>query len=202
MGPRLDGGGQRARANLLPADGIDQARRVHGLEPHPLAGLSGDVNLDICPPSLQGPCIIDAGRVHGLGPMVAPNILDSIPALDGVGDRPLVYVTLGTVFNRNVDLFRTPGRGVPACRRGDHPGREGHGPGHPRTQPPNVRVEQFVAVDGIENHGATPAQYGFDRISLVTPPLSRGRNPLRPAGLILWRAQPPGRAKIDSVVDG
>jgi UDP:flavonoid glycosyltransferase YjiC (YdhE family) len=116
-----------------------------GLEPHPRAGLYGDVYLDICPPSLQGPGIDGADRVQRVRPLLAENMQDSVPWLDRVSDRPVVYVTLGTVFNRNAGVFRTLLAGV--CEQEvdviTTVGRDAD-PAILGPQPPNVRVEQFV----------------------------------------------------------
>lgn len=69
-----------------------------GLEPDPLAGAYRGAYVDICPPSLQSEAPPPDVAVHRLRPLE-----------QSAGERtepPLVYVTLGTVFNR-VDLFRT-----------------------------------------------------------------------------------------------
>lgn len=65
-----------------------------GLEPDPLAGAHRGTYVDICPPSLQPP---PAPRLQRLR-------LATAPPPDRSASRPLVYVTLGTIFNR-VDLF-------------------------------------------------------------------------------------------------
>jgi UDP:flavonoid glycosyltransferase YjiC (YdhE family) len=62
--------------------------------------------VDICPPSLQIPGFTET--VTAVSARYTPwNPADDLPAalLDRQGDRPLVYVTLGTVFGR-VDVFR------------------------------------------------------------------------------------------------
>jgi UDP:flavonoid glycosyltransferase YjiC (YdhE family) len=121
--------------------------REQGLEPHPRAGLYGDVYLDICPPSLQAPTIGAVEAVQLVGPPRQSRgaAVAAVPLLDDLGGRPIVYVTLGTVFNRNVDLFRTL---VGAVRDEDVDvivtvGRD-NDPSALGEQPANVRVERFV----------------------------------------------------------
>jgi MGT family glycosyltransferase len=108
-------------------------------------GLYGDVYLDICPPSLQGADLGGAGRVQRVGPLAAGNLQGSVPWRKREGDRPLVYVTLGTVFNRNAEVFRTLLAGVRE-QDVDVIATVGHDadPASLGPQPPNVRVEQFV----------------------------------------------------------
>jgi UDP:flavonoid glycosyltransferase YjiC (YdhE family) len=71
-----------------------------GVEPDPLAGAFRGAYVDICPPSLA------------VGLAGEPSILQMLRPVDAGArapeprDRPLVYVTLGTVFNR-VETFRT-----------------------------------------------------------------------------------------------
>lgn len=67
-----------------------------GLEPDPLAGAYRGTYVDICPPSLQSPP--PAPRLQRL------RLATAAPP-ERSAARPLVYVTLGTIFNR-VDLFR------------------------------------------------------------------------------------------------
>jgi UDP:flavonoid glycosyltransferase YjiC (YdhE family) len=81
-----------------------QARQ---LELHPLAGLMKHLYIDPCPPALQSPEIADVATVQQLRP---------IAVREDVGERPswlrelphdqTVYVTLGTIWNTDIDLFR------------------------------------------------------------------------------------------------
>ena len=78
--------------------------------PNPgVGGLGGELYLDICPPGIQRPGIADLPRVQPLRPVgfddapdaVLPTWLDPLPA------RPLVYVTMGTEFNKKPEIFRS-----------------------------------------------------------------------------------------------
>ena len=89
---------------VLGDDGVAAAARgarrywqEAGLSPHPRAGLWEHLYLDICPPSLQQ-----------IGPPGAPLVQlvrpgERTPSTPN--ERPLVYVTLGTVYARG-DVFR------------------------------------------------------------------------------------------------
>jgi UDP:flavonoid glycosyltransferase YjiC (YdhE family) len=94
--------GQRIGAALAPL------WRERGLEAPPLAGLFRRLHLDPCPPSLQGPRLVDGPKL-----LLRPVAYDSAPESE-VPDwlrvrsvRPTVYLTLGTVpaFNRAPELF-------------------------------------------------------------------------------------------------
>ena len=97
-------------AALLRAAG--QAAAPHwqarGLEPHPLAGLLRHLYIDICPPSLQTAEITSVPVVQSLRPVTAALATAPVPDwLAALPDRPLVYLTLGTLFNRDLRVFTT-----------------------------------------------------------------------------------------------
>jgi len=96
---------QHSFGRLLPYDCLEFAEPETailwerlGLEPAPLSGVYRGPYIDICPPSFQ-----DAA------PPAGTRVLHLRPAIPGEGDptwrerlprgRPVVYVTLGTVFN-------------------------------------------------------------------------------------------------------
>jgi UDP:flavonoid glycosyltransferase YjiC (YdhE family) len=81
--------------------------RARGLEPDPLAGLFRHLYVDTCPPSLQNPEIELIAAVQALRPAAAERSTGEPPAwLDRLGGMPIVYVTMGTIWNRDLDLFR------------------------------------------------------------------------------------------------
>jgi UDP:flavonoid glycosyltransferase YjiC (YdhE family) len=103
---------QHSFGRLLPHACLERAAPLTaplwerlGLEPDPLSGEYRGPYIDICPPSFQDAAPPDDTRVLHLR-----------PAARGAGDpawrerlareRPVVYVTLGTVFN-DADRFRT-----------------------------------------------------------------------------------------------
>ena len=80
--------------------------RARGLDPHPVAGLFEHLYVDTCPPSLQNPEIASLTAVQPLRAAAAEMITATAPEwLERLGGRPIVYVTMGTVWNRTVDLF-------------------------------------------------------------------------------------------------
>lgn len=133
-----------AFGRLLPAPRVARAResmadlwRAHGLEPRPYAGTYDHLYVDIYPPTLQANDTAHLGSVQLVRPA------DPI-ATDDAAER-LIYVTLGTVFNHDLELFRVA---VEAARElgtrvvvtlglGQDPAALG-------PQPPHVTVEEFI----------------------------------------------------------
>src|SRR4051794_31964425 len=83
----------------MAADVLAPLRRVAGLEPDPLAGAYRGSFVDICPPALRTPLPDRPVHTHALRPVDAPE------QAARAGDRPVVYATLGTVFN-DLAIFR------------------------------------------------------------------------------------------------
>jgi UDP:flavonoid glycosyltransferase YjiC (YdhE family) len=123
----------------------------HGLTPHPLGGLYRHLYLDVCPPSLQS---ADAGMpnavqrirtVETAAPQATPP-----PWLDALRDLPTVYITFGTIYNRNLDLFRTLLDGLRdeqlqvVVTVGTH-----MDPAALDPQPPNVHIHRYVPQELI-----------------------------------------------------
>ena len=80
--------------------------RARGLEPHPLAGLFEHLYVNTCPPSLQNSEIASLRAVHDLRPAAPEMTQIARPEwLDRLDGLPIVYVTMGTIWNRDVDLF-------------------------------------------------------------------------------------------------
>jgi UDP:flavonoid glycosyltransferase YjiC (YdhE family) len=78
--------------------------------PNPgVGGIHGELYLDICPPKIQRPEIANVEHVQPVRPMG----FDASPKRDlptwvaDLPERPTVYVTMGTVFNESVEVFRT-----------------------------------------------------------------------------------------------
>ena len=81
--------------------------RARGLEPDPLAGLFRYLYVDPCPPALQNPEIADIAAVQRLRPTAGEaHVAERSAWLDDLPHRPNVYVTLGTVWNTDLDVFR------------------------------------------------------------------------------------------------
>ena len=131
-----------------------------GLDPHPRAGLWEHLYIDVCPPSLQH----NAPQGAPAAQLVRPG--ERTPAARPVG-RPLVYVTLGTVYARN-DVFKSIIDGL-ACEPidvvvtiGTHGDPDALGPA-----PDNVRVERFIpqheilpACSAVITHGGAGSMLG------------------------------------------
>ena len=77
----------------------------HGLAPHPLGGFYRYLYLDVCPRSLQVPEAVP-GAVQSIRTVETRAPETRLPWLDALRSRPVVYITLGTVYNHNLDVFR------------------------------------------------------------------------------------------------
>ena len=141
---------------VLAAAGSASARhwRDRGLEPHPLAGLFRDLYIDPCPPALQSDEIGQLRAVQRLRPAsVEVEAADPPVWLTALPDRPTVYVTLGTVWNTDLDVFRLL---INALRSDDlnlivTVGR-GNDPKDLGRQPDNVIICDFVPQHQILAH--------------------------------------------------
>jgi UDP:flavonoid glycosyltransferase YjiC (YdhE family) len=94
---------------LLEAAGAAAAQhwRARGLDPHPLAGLFRYLYVDPCPPAFQNPEIADIAAVQPMRPAAGEvQVKGRPPWFDDLSHRPNVYVTLGTVWNTDLDVFR------------------------------------------------------------------------------------------------
>lgn len=134
-----------AVAHPFPQTAIDRASaamealwEAQGLQPRPHAGIHEHLYVDIYPPSLAVSGHPPGTSVHAVRP--AP-VVTAAPE----GGEPLVYVTFGTVFSRDLSAHRavldgirdlpirvlvTLGPGTDAAALGE--------------QPPNVEVAEFV----------------------------------------------------------
>ncbi len=81
--------------------------RARGLEPHPLAGVFRYLYVDPCPPVLQNPEIADVAAVQPMRPAAGEvQVTERSAWLEDLPHRPTVYVTLGTIWNTDLDVFR------------------------------------------------------------------------------------------------
>jgi UDP:flavonoid glycosyltransferase YjiC (YdhE family) len=138
-------GGGLLRASR-PVAALDALRAEHGLAPDPeLEALDRHLVLSPYPPSLRDPADPLPATAHGYraaeAPGAVPPVIAALP--DG---RPVVYVTLGTIFNtESGDLFarvlagvrELPVEVVVTVGRSMDPAEVG-------PQPANVHVERYV----------------------------------------------------------
>jgi UDP:flavonoid glycosyltransferase YjiC (YdhE family) len=133
-----------AFGRLLPGPRVARAResmaelwRAHGLEPRPYSGTYDHLYVDIYPPSLQTG---DSAHLAAVQP-----VRPADPLAHDDSAEPLVYVTLGTVFNDDLELFLVA---VEAARELGIRVVVTLGPGNDPAvlgpQPSHVRVEQFI----------------------------------------------------------
>ena len=117
----------------------------YGLEPDALGGLYRNLYLEVCPACLQiGHAVttdVQELRAFESVPSAGPKPawLDALPAL------PTVYVTLGTMYNKNLDVFRIVLDGLRGKELsiivtvGKQNDADVFGP-----QPDNVQIRRFV----------------------------------------------------------
>ena len=134
---------------------VDPLWRGEGLDPDPYAGAFRGLFVDLAPPSFawEQP----RGKVVRLRPVpgtaeVAPGWLDEL-------EQPLVYVTMGTVFNQP-ELFRPlldglNGHGSALVTVGRNVEPEDLGP-----LPPRVRVERFVPQAHVLRRATAVVSHG------------------------------------------
>jgi len=99
---------------LIPRDlliAAGTATAVHwsarGLEPHPLGGAFRHLYVDPCPPALQNPEIADIAAVQPMRPAAGePQTAKRSEVFDLLPPGPVVYLTLGTIWNTALDVFR------------------------------------------------------------------------------------------------
>ena len=158
-------------SSLLRAAGEAAAPhwRARGVEPHPVAGLFRYLYIDTCPPSLQSPEIASVAAVQRLRPAAAqlPDV-DPPEWLDRLDFAATVYMTMGTVWNRNLDIFRTV---IDAVRDQDIAlivtvGRQ-NDPASLGPQPDNVLVHHYIPqgvllprCDAVITHGGSGTTLG------------------------------------------
>lgn len=128
--------------------------RSRGLAPQPLGGCYDHLYLDIYPPSLADdrtdlPCPVQSVRPAGFA-----TAGEELPELVFAGVDPLVYLTLGTVFNSR----RVLARAIEAVRDlpvrlvvtvGPHGDPDGFG-----AQPAHVHVSRYISQNDLMPHCA------------------------------------------------
>ena len=134
------------------AEDIAPLWRDHGMEPRPHAGCYDHLYLDIYPPELQQDGASHVPRREMLRPVTDAGATDpsaDIPLPEARPDAPLVYVTMGTVFN-DADPLRVvlAGLGELDVRAlvtvGPNADPASLGP-----QPAHIRVERYVPQDAV-----------------------------------------------------
>lgn len=135
--------------------------RARGLPPAEDGGLYRHLYLDVCPASLQVgralPADVQCIRSVESTPSAAtrPAWLEAMPGL------PIVYVTLGTVYNKKLDVFLNVIEGL----RGEAlnlvvtVGRQ-NDPALLGPQPANVQLHRFVPQESLLPHCAAVVLHG------------------------------------------
>ena len=157
-------------ARRLATEAIQPLAKELGVRNPGVGGICGELYLDICPPGIQDPEISDVPNVQRLRPLGLDGATNAalLGRLADLPSRPTVYVTMGTVFNKASDVFRSVLEGlreealnviVTVGPSGDP---SGLGP-----QPDNVHVERYIPqsqvlplCDLFVSHGGSGATLG------------------------------------------
>jgi UDP:flavonoid glycosyltransferase YjiC (YdhE family) len=146
------------------AEPLGVLRAAHGLAPEPGPSWPpGDLVLAPCPPSFRDPAFPLPPGAHAIRPEGA----DVAPR--GSGERPAVYVTLGTAFNvESGDLFERVLAGlrdveadaIVTVGRGVDPRRFGPQPAHVRIAADLPQAEVLHRCDAVLSHGGSGTVVG------------------------------------------
>jgi UDP:flavonoid glycosyltransferase YjiC (YdhE family) len=145
----------------LVNDAVSPLWRSLGRDAPGYGGVYRDLTIEICPPSLE-PLRVPSGEHVALRPAPLPETTPS------AGSRPLVYVTLGTAFNANLDIFRTVLDGL-AGEPIDVVATVGNDqdPTELDPVPSNARVERFIPQSAllptcaaVVHHGGAGTTFG------------------------------------------
>lgn len=168
----------------LAAEEVAPLWTARGLEPRPFGGAYDHLYIDVYPPELQ----VEGGGHLGRRQLMRPVSDDGVPADDASlplptrrPEAPLVYVTLGTIFN-DAEPLRRAVEGV----RGLHarvlatvgPGGD---PAVLGEQPDHVVVERYVPqtallphCDAVVSHGGSGTTLGALALGLPQVCLPQG----------------------------
>ena len=141
--------------------GAAQHWQARGLQPDPLAGLLRYLYVDICPPALQNPELASLPAVQSMRPVAVAPAGPTPDELSALPDRPLIYLTLGTVYNRDLSVFATVLEGlrdepvsvVVTIGRNNDP--EALGP-----QPPHIAVHRYIPQAALLPHCSAAVIHG------------------------------------------
>src|SRR3954468_17808124 len=148
-------------AVMLANDAVSPIWREHGLDVPGWAGMYRDLTIQVCPPSWEL-AEVPVGESLFLRPAPLPTMPRHL------ADPPVVYVTFGTLFNSNLDLFGTvigelaaePIQLVVTVGRNQAPAAL-------LPQPANVRVERFIpqadllpTCSVVVHHGGAGTTFG------------------------------------------
>ena len=150
----------RTRSSAPPATPLPPSGHRTAWRRTPSAGFYRYLYLDVCPPSLQ---VHEAatGAVQRIRTVETQPPGIQVPWLDALGDQPIVYITLGTVYNHNLDVFEALLDGLrdEALNIVVTVGRQ-NDPEMLGRQPSNVHVHQYIPQELLLPHCAAVVTHG------------------------------------------
>jgi UDP-N-acetylglucosamine:LPS N-acetylglucosamine transferase len=145
----------------LANDAVSPMWRSFGRDVPGHAGVYRDLTVEICPPSLES-LEVPSGERMSIRPAPLPE------AATAPTERPLIYITLGTFFNANLDIFRAALAGLASepvevvVTVGTNQDPDELGPA-----PSNARVERFIpqasllpTCAAVVHHGGAGTTFG------------------------------------------
>lgn len=206
--------------DLVPPERIEGAAayladrwEANGLTPRPYGGCYEHAYLDIYPSSLQPVEMSHVPVIRKLRPGTFATAGEEAPSWVTEPGDPLVYVTLGTVFNRDITLLTTivaalgtlPVRVVATVGPGGDPSALG-------PQPDNIHATRYISQTALLPHVALVVSHAGSGTFLAA--LSHGlpqlcvpqaadqfRNTDAAVTIGAALAFPPGGATVDGVRD-
>ncbi len=188
----------------LVDDAVSPLWRSFGRDTPGYAGVYRDVTIEICPQSLESVRVPTGDRLM-LQPTPPPQMVPQLST------RPLVYVTLGTFFNSNLDIFRAVLDGLAdepvavVATVGTDQDPFGLGP-----VPGNARVERFIpqatllpTCAAVVHHGGAGTMFGALAHGLPEVIIPQGADNFDNAAIVeragAARVLRPGEVTVDSV---
>jgi EryCIII-like glycosyltransferase len=182
----------------LMTPSLHELWRSYGVDDPPSDPIHGDIYLDISPPSLGDASQLGLASRLPLRPEAFAEPLGELPGwVEEDRDRPLVYVTLGTVVFERVDVIRAAVDGLSQL---DVDVLVSLGPGGDLdalgSLPPRVHAQLFVPqdkllpfVDAIVHHCGSGTMLGG--LSNGTPQLALPRGPSSSSMARRWLVREP-----------
>jgi UDP:flavonoid glycosyltransferase YjiC (YdhE family) len=191
----------------LANDAVSPMWRSFGRDVPGYAGVYRDLTVEICPPSLES-LEVPSGERMCIRPTPLPE------AASAPTEHPLIYVTLGTFFNANLDIFRAAVTGLASepvevvVTVGTNQDPDGLAPA-----PINARIERFVpqatllpTCAAVVHHGGAGTTFGALAHGLPQVVIPQGADNFIIASMLeragVAHVLQPGEESSDHIRDG
>ena len=198
----------------LAADAVSPMWSEFGLQSPLDAGVYAGTVLNICPPSLD-PATSAMGGVRPMRPAAQPlSAPPPLPVSFAESSRPLVYLTLGTFSNNNLDLFKLvlsaledePINVIVSVGADNDPSALSPVPENARVVRYIPQAELLAHCSGVIHHGGAGTMFGVLAHGLGSLVLPQSADNFKNADLLeaagAARVILPGEVTTDSVRAG